>query len=89
MDVADALQISDSHLSRLFRNETGKTILHYLTVIRVDAAKKLLDQTNYKVYEISDMVGYRTSQYFSQVFIKMTGMNPLDYRERDGRHDKK
>lgn len=89
IDVADALEVSDSHLSRIFRNETGQTILEYLTVIRIEAAKNLLDKYNYKIYEISEMVGYKTSQYFSQVFVKMTGINPLEYRERVRNNDKK
>lgn len=82
VDIADALEVSDSHLSRIFRNETGQTILEYLTAIRIEAAKNLLDRHNFKIYEISEMVGYRTSQYFSQVFVRMTGINPLEYRER-------
>lgn len=84
--VANILEVSDSHLSRIFKIETGKTLLEYLTEIRIEAAKTLLDDYNYKIYEISELVGYKTSQYFSQVFVKLTGMNPLNYRERKKKH---
>jgi AraC-like DNA-binding protein len=79
-DVAAAVQISDSNLSRTFKSETGTSLLEYLTNIRIETAKKLLEEDNLKIYEISEMVGYKTSQYFSQVFVKATGMNPLDYK---------
>lgn len=79
-DVANAVQISDSNLSRTFKSETGISLLEYLTGIRIETAKKLLEEDNLKIYEISEMVGYKTSQYFSQVFVKATGMNPLDYK---------
>jgi len=85
-DVAKTLDVSESYLSRIFRNETGKTVLEYLTIIRIEKAKRLLNKQVYKIYEVAEMVGYNTSQYFSQVFIKMTGMNPLEYRERGGQN---
>lgn len=79
--VADALEISESNLSKSFKKETGKSVLDYLTDVRITAAKNLLSNTNYKIYQISDMVGYKTSQYFSQVFLKATGIHPVQFRD--------
>jgi YesN/AraC family two-component response regulator len=79
--VADALAISESNLSKSFKKETGKSVLDYLTDVRITASKNLLCNTNYKIYQISDMVGYKTSQYFSQVFMKATGVHPGKFRE--------
>lgn len=53
----------------------------YITGIRIDAAIDLLLHSNYKIYEIADRVGYRSSQYFSQIFLSFTGKKPLDYRK--------
>lgn len=81
MDIADFLEISESSLTKSFKQETGYSVLEYLKMIRIYQAKHLLRNTNLKIYEISEQVGYKTSQYFSQVFIKSVGVNPLDYRE--------
>lgn len=80
VDVAEAVEISASNLSRAFRKETGQSFLDYLTAIRIEEAQKLLLTSDLKIYQISEKVGYKTSQYFSQVFLKVTGMQPLDFR---------
>ncbi|MDF2613042.1 MAG: putative response regulatory protein [Clostridia bacterium] len=81
LDVANVLEISESSLGKTFKQETGYSVLEYLKMIRMHKAKQLLRNTNLKIYEISERVGYKTSQYFSQVFIKSVGLNPLEYRE--------
>jgi YesN/AraC family two-component response regulator len=79
--AAEALEISGVYLSQLFKKETGKTFLKYLTAYRMQIAKDLLETGEYKIYEVSEMVGYKTSQYFSHVFYKVTGINPLQYKQ--------
>jgi AraC-like DNA-binding protein len=81
-DVARALDISESSLCKAFKSETGLSVLDYLTDIRMATSKKLLKNTNLRVYEVADKVGYKTGQYFSQVFLRTTGMHPLEYRDR-------
>ncbi|HBE78989.1 MAG TPA: hypothetical protein DDW65_14620 [Firmicutes bacterium] len=71
--------MSGDHLRHVFKKETGQTVLDYLTLVRIDKAKRLLDSGNYKIYEVAEMVGYKTSQYFSQVFRKIVGINPIEY----------
>lgn len=80
-DIADYLGISSVYISQLFKKETQRTYLDYLTQYRINMAKDLLLNTEKKVYEIAESVGYTSSQYFSQVFYKETGQTPLDYRE--------
>jgi two-component system response regulator YesN len=77
--VAEHLQISSIHLRITFKKEMGITLLDYTTEYRIERAKELLKQGNYKIYTISEKVGYKTSQYFSQVFKKITGVHPKDY----------
>jgi len=79
--VAKELDISSIYLMKLFQKEVRETFVEYLTSYRIETAKKLLSSGRYKVYEISEMVGYKSSQYFSQVFKKLAGKNPLDYKE--------
>ncbi|MDO4471113.1 MAG: helix-turn-helix transcriptional regulator, partial [Bacillota bacterium] len=61
--------------------ETGTTFLKYLTALRIEEAKRLLSQGDKNVSEVAEMVGYKTSQYFSQIFIKNVGMKPQEYKK--------
>lgn len=81
--IADKLQISSGRLSVLFKQESGKTVNEYLTGVRISQSIYLLENTNLKIYEIADRVGYKSSQYFSQAFQQRTGMKPLDLRGKD------
>lgn len=78
--VADFLALSPSYFSRLFRRNTGDNFIDYLTNLRISYAKELLKSAKYKIYEISEMVGFENSQYFSRVFKKCTGLSPLDFK---------
>ncbi|MFC4600936.1 response regulator transcription factor [Cohnella hongkongensis] len=80
--VARDIGLSRDHLRHVFKEETGSTVQARLTDIRMDRAKRLLDEGALKVYEVAERVGYRNGQYFSQVFRKTTGMTPLDYMEK-------
>ncbi|WP_338554899.1 response regulator [Paenibacillus sp. KS-LC4] len=77
--LSQHLQISSAHLRAVFKKETGQTLSDYMTEYRVEKAKELLQQGQYKIYEVSEMVGYKSSQYFSQVFKKATSKHPKDY----------
>ena len=78
--MARALSISPSWLSICFKKETGVTIKDYTRKLRIENAKALLKQGSYKVYEVADMVGFTSSQYFSKVFFQETNQIPQDYR---------
>ncbi|RED53157.1 helix-turn-helix domain-containing protein [Cohnella lupini] len=80
--VARQLGISRDYLRHMFKEETGQTVLDRLTDIRMERASAMLDDGKLKVYEIAERVGFRNSQYFSQVFRKSKGMSPLEYTER-------
>ncbi|AIQ56685.1 response regulator transcription factor [Paenibacillus borealis] len=80
--VAGHLQISSIHLRTTFKRETGQSLLDYTTEYRISLAKQLLQTGDYKIYEVSEKVGYKTSQYFSQVFKKTTGMQPKDFLQQ-------
>lgn len=78
-ETALHLDISPIYLSHLFKKETGITFSAYVTGLRIERAKELLRQGDKKIYEISEIVGYQTVQYFSKVFKKETGKNPKEF----------
>jgi two-component system response regulator YesN len=83
-DIADSMELNSNYLSHLFKIQTGKTAIEYLTEIRIRKAKELLLSTNLKSYAIARTVGYADSQYFSQVFKRSTGMSPGQFRRSLG-----
>jgi two-component system response regulator YesN len=78
-EVASAINISPGYLSTIFRQYTGMCFSDYVTEVRIDQAKKLLRESDYKIYEISEMLGYQNAYYFSKVFKKITGMSPSEF----------
>nr|WP_275983957.1 response regulator [Paenibacillus hamazuiensis] len=78
--VADELDIHPVWLSKLFKKETGQTFLDYLTGVRIEKAKTMLRDTNMKIYEIAEKIGYQEIQYFGKLFKKRTNMTPKEYR---------
>ena len=81
-DVALHVNVHPIYLSRLFKRDVKKTFKAVLTEFRMEKAKKLLVELEYKVYEISELVGYEKPRYFSELFKTLTGLTPLEYRER-------
>lgn len=80
--LADEVFMSAGHLQNLFKKETGQTINDYITFIRIEKAKVLLKDPGAKIYEVANQVGYQDTNYFTRIFRKRVGENPLDYRER-------
>lgn len=81
--ISEYLHISKNYFCTLFKQETGENFLEYLTKAKIDRAKVLLKEDNYKIYEISDLLGYKETGYFSKLFKKYTGFTPVDYRKSD------
>jgi two-component system response regulator YesN len=79
-EVAQAVHISPYYLSHLFKEELGVTFIGYLTKVRIEQAKILLLETNLTIQQISYMVGYQDSSYFTKVFKKLEGRTPTQFR---------
>ncbi|MEX1028758.1 MAG: helix-turn-helix domain-containing protein [Paenibacillaceae bacterium] len=79
--VSDAIGVSSSYLYQLFKRDLGRTFLDYLTEYRINQAKRILRYEDIKMMEVASRVGYRSPQHFSQVFKKITGVLPHQYRE--------
>lgn len=85
--IAEEVFLTPNYISLIFKKETGETITDYITKVRMNRAKELLQTTDLKVMEISERVGYENPHYFSTVFKKTVGMHPLKYRTGNtGKH---
>lgn len=74
------LGYSKSYLSRLFREQTGKTLLGYATEQRIGRAKEMIREGVYNFAEISELLSFENPQYFSRVFKRVSGMSPTEYK---------
>ena len=82
-DIAAALEISPSYLSKLFHRETGIRIQDYITQVRVDRAAKLLIYSELPLSEIAEYVNFPSQSYFGQAFKKRKGVTPKRYRDQN------
>lgn len=82
-ELAQALGTNRTYLCKLFREETGLTVNEYVTSVKMDEAKRLLDRTRKTVAEIGEYLGYSSQSHFQRVFKKYTGSTPAEYRHRD------
>ncbi len=81
-DAADRAGLSSSHFRTEFRQATGFSPLDYLTQLRLREAKQLLANSTKPVTDIAFELGFTSSQYFSTVFRKYTGLTPSQFRRR-------
>lgn len=79
-DLAKLLHISDEHLMRTFKAETGQSITEYITGKRIKLASILLKETDHSVSFVSSCTGFQSSSYFTKVFRSITGYTPTEYR---------
>ncbi len=83
-DIAQALHISESRASHLFKELTGKTLTQYTTDLRIAQAKKLLLTTEMKIWEISDALDFQNATIFCKYFKKYVGCTAKQYRHSNG-----
>ena len=81
--VASFVNVSPSHFSTIFSQETGDNFIEFLTKVRVKKAMELLKTTSLKSSEIAYDVGYNDSHYFCYIFKKAVGLTPKEYRNEE------
>jgi AraC-like DNA-binding protein len=79
--LAEAVNVSEDYLARVFHRELGISPWEYLARYRVSRAKELLKTTGESMKAIASMVGFRDQAYFSRVFRKIVGVSPKAYRD--------
>lgn len=80
--LADLAALHPNHFTQSFRKQTGLSCMQFLARLRMKKAKELLDDSNLKISEIAERVGYENPLYFSSYFKKWVGLNPSEYKER-------
>ena len=79
--LAEIAHVSDAYLSRCFKRRHGTSIIKYVNMLRVEAAKHMLISTGDSINEISSTVGFQSPKYFSRVFKNYVDMSPTEFRE--------
>ncbi|MGL4346436.1 MAG: response regulator transcription factor [Cellulosilyticaceae bacterium] len=80
--VSDELFVSTWHLCKVIKKQTGTNFVDLLNEVRIDQAKKLLLESNMKIYEIAEQVGYADTAYFSKIFKKIANVTPNEFRNK-------
>lgn len=78
-DVADELKVSPTYISRMLNKQVGKPFTEIINEYRIQDAKQLIKQ-DYPLKKIAFETGFRSQSYFTQIFKKVVGMSPKDYR---------
>ncbi|MGO4370370.1 helix-turn-helix domain-containing protein, partial [Paenibacillus sp. MCAF20] len=78
--VADELNMSSYHISRVYRQQTLTTIVDMINHVRMEKAKELLTTTECSVSDIAEKTGYTSSSYFHRMFKKIYGVTPSEFR---------
>ena len=80
--AAQAVHLNPSYLSRFFKKETGQTFSDFLMEIRMKKAAKLIMDIHFKLYEVSEAVGYTNTKNFTRAFKGYFGLSPSQYRNK-------
>lgn len=79
-EIAWRLGMSEEHLARVFKKETGTSVIAYLREIRVNTAKTMLLSSNQTISALAACLGFSSSNHFCRTFLQFTGQTPLEYR---------
>lgn len=81
-DLADKFAIGKRHFERRFKKATHNTPVAYMQRVKIEAAKKHLENSRMNVNEVMFEVGYNDTKAFRTVFKKLTGLSPIEYRNK-------
>lgn len=82
LELSELVNLSESHLRKLFIQNTGQAPLHFVHRLKVDQAKKLLINTNKPISQIAEELGIEDANYFTRLFRKEASQSPLQYRKQ-------
>jgi two-component system response regulator YesN len=78
--LADEMNVSLSYLSTVFKQTMGTNLSTYITSLRINSAKELLQDIKYAISDVASLSGYEDSRYFAKLFKKKLNMTPTEYR---------
>lgn len=80
-EVAEEMGLNKDYLGRQIKHKTGQSFRNLYNQIKMEYAKPLIKSGQYKVYEIGELLGYASPDYFSQLFKNTAGMTPAEYKK--------
>ncbi|MCZ8514459.1 response regulator [Paenibacillus filicis] len=80
--LSERFHFSPQYIAKKFKELYNTTVMTYLTELRMEKAKSLLERTELAVTELAQTLGYADENYFGKVFKKHTGLSPLQYRKQ-------
>lgn len=80
--IADYVYMNPTYFSEVFKQQTGETVLDYVTRKRIERARELLRDPGLKLQDVCGRIGYQDVKYFSKLFKTWTGITPSKFRER-------
>ena len=80
-DISDEFLLSKDYFGKLFKRQMNENFNQFVLKYKMEYACYLLKDTDDRIYEISDALGYKTTDYFSKLFKEYTGQTPAGYRK--------
>jgi len=88
-DAAQSVYLSPKYLSRIFRQNTGKSFSEYKLKVKIEKARELLSKTGYNVNQVAENLGYENVESFIRLFKKFVKYTPAEYRKKIRREKRK
>ena len=79
--ISEELNLSKPYISLVFKEHMGVTVMDYITNLKINRAKTLLNTTTQSILEVSQLLGFHDSSHFCKAFKKLTGVTPREYRK--------
>jgi AraC family transcriptional regulator len=80
LEIAQSVELSTAHFSRMFRKSTGETPHQFVLRHRIERAKEMLRAPEARVLDVAVACGFKTQQHFARVFRSVCGASPTEYR---------
>lgn len=87
-EAADTVFLSPNYFSKVFKEQSGENYSDFSIRMKMEKAAELLESPEYKVYEVSELLGYSNLKYFYKVFKRIWGCTPKEYRREKGEHSR-
>jgi len=81
IEMAESVELSPAHFSRMFRESTGETPHQFVLRNRIERAKEMLRARGARVLDVAVACGFKTQQHFARVFRRLCGASPTEYRQ--------
>lgn len=79
-DIALSLNLNKDYFGKVFKQHTNVTFNHFYSIVKVEYSKELLSTGNYTIYQISELLGYSSVDYFTKIFKDITGETPSKFK---------